>query len=115
MEMNDKNKLLDVLSLSYNRAFRLETICQEKNLRDEEAKAKRRKKRLKTEIDGLLRDIYVEWIGNANTLRDTITLKNEEIDNCIQDIESNIDTAQKVIKAIGYIDAIIKIASDLVS
>jgi hypothetical protein len=114
METNEKNKLLDELSVSYNRANYLAVLCNEKNKKPEAVQAERRKKRLKGEIDGLLRDIYLAWIGDANVLRDKITTNNDEIDKCIQKIQSDVDTAQNIVKAIGYLDDIIAIAAALV-
>jgi hypothetical protein len=59
-------------------------------------------------------DMYLAWIGDANTLRNKISKKNDEIDACIKDIQADIETTQNIVKTIGYLDDIIKIAADLV-
>jgi hypothetical protein len=114
MKPSEKNLLLDRLSVCYNRANYLMALCQEQALADEAARMGRRKARLKLEIDGLLRDLYEEWDGEAKALKTRLEDSNKAIDGAIKDIERKIKGAQNVVRAIGYIDNVIKIAADLI-
>lgn len=115
MNKSEKNLLLDKLSVCYNRANYLKTLCEEQNLPDEASQFERRKARLKLEIDGLLRDLYQDWIGSASKLKEKLDQGNAEVETAIKSIEKNIKTANNIAKAIGYLDDAIKIAADLVT
>ena len=114
MKTSEKNTLLDNLSVCYNRTNYLKALSEEQGRTDEAKRFSRRKDRLKLEIDGLLRDLYQEWIGDAKALREKIEVSNKALDESIKDIEQDIETAQNIVKAIGYIDDVIDIADRLV-
>jgi len=114
MKPTEKNLLLDTLSVCYNRANYLKALCEEQGLVDEAMRFGRRKDRLKVEIDGLLRDLYLDWIGDANALKNKLDESNKAVDAAVKDIERKIETAQNIVKALGYIDDAIKIAAGLV-
>jgi len=114
MTISEKNELLDRLSVCYNRTNYLKILCEEKNKPDEAAKLEKLKERLKLKIDGLLRDLYQNWIGSANELKIDLDKSNIELDKCIKEIEGDIETAQNIIKGIGYIDDVIKQAANLI-
>ena len=115
MTISEKNVLLDNLSVCYNRVNYLKIKAEEKNQPDTAAQFERRKSRLKNEIDGLLRDLYASWIGDAAQLTTKLTASNKDLNACIADIEKDIKFAENVVKALGYVDDVIKIAADLVS
>ena len=72
-------------------------------------------KAMKNEIDGLLRDLYASWIGDTAQLTTKLTASNKDLNACIADIEKDIKFAENVVKALDYVDDVIKIAADLVS
>lgn len=74
----------------------------------------RRKDRLKVEIDGLLRDLYHDWIGDASALKSMLEKSSKAVDAAVKDIERKIKTEQNIVKALGYIDDAIEIAAGLV-
>jgi len=115
MTATEKNLLLDRLSVCYNRTNYLKIVCEENKALDEAAQFDRRKARLRIEIDGLLRDLYHNWIGDAQTLKGKLDDSNRALDKCISNIEADIKTAENIVKAIGYVDNIIKVAVDLVA
>ncbi len=115
MTSAEKNELLDQLSVCYNRTNYLKIVCEEAGSANEAAQLGRRKARLEIEIDGLLRDLLHDWIGDAKSLGATLEKSNGALDKCIKDIEGKIKTAQNIVKAIGYIDDAIKIAAELVA
>ena len=114
MKASDKNLLLDRLSVCYNRTNYLKALCEEQALTDEAARLDRRKARLKLEIDGLLLDLYQDWMGDAQKLKGKLDESNKAVDKAVKDIEQKIQTAENIVKAIGYIDDVIEIAADLV-
>ncbi|MGJ8654498.1 MAG: hypothetical protein ACSHX8_14655 [Opitutaceae bacterium] len=114
MKISDKNILLDKLSISYNRTNYLKILCEEEGLLDQALKLERRRSRLKLEIDALLRDLYQDWIGDAKSLKGNIDGSNKKLKEAIKDIEKKIKIAQNIVKAVGYIDDVIKVATDLV-
>jgi len=115
MTATEKNLLLDRLSVCYNRTNYLKIVCEENKALDEAAQFDRRKARLKIEIEGLLRDLYHNWIGDAKTLKGKLDDSNRALDKCIKNIEADIKTAENLLQAVGYIDDIIKVAVDLVA
>lgn len=114
MKPTEKNLLLDTLSVCYNRANYLKALCEEQGLVNDAIRFGRRKDRLKVEIDGLLRDLYHHWIGDANALKKELKESNKGVDAAVKDIERKIKTAENIVKALGYIDKAIEIAAGLV-
>ncbi|MCF7762428.1 MAG: hypothetical protein K9N62_02020 [Verrucomicrobia bacterium] len=115
MKPTEKNLLLDRLSVCYNRINYLKALCEEQGLIDEAVRLGRRKDRLKLEIDGLLRDLYQDWIGDASALRKRLDVSNKAIDAAVKDIEKKIKLAENIVKVLGYIDEGIEIAAGLVT
>jgi hypothetical protein len=115
MTPTQQNLLLDHLNVSYNHTCTLKIICEEKDLFDEVKKLDRHKTFLKKKTDGLLDDLYHTWRGNAEALKGTIDDSNKELGECIADIQKNMNTAGNIVKAIGYIDDIVKATTDLVA
>ncbi|HOW64394.1 MAG TPA: hypothetical protein P5186_13020 [Candidatus Paceibacterota bacterium] len=114
MKTNDKILLLDRLSVCYNRVNYLIALCKEQALTDEANRLGRRKERLKLEIDGLLRDLYANWVGDAKALKVKLETSNQSMDEAIKEIERQIKVAENIVRATGYIDGVIKVAIDLV-
>lgn len=114
MTISEKNELLDNLSTHYNRVNYLKILAEEKHSSpDAIAQIERRKTRLKTEIDMLLKDLYADWMGEAAQLKASVDNGNQGLNECIAYIEKDIDTAQYIVKALGYVDDVINLAGDL--
>jgi hypothetical protein len=114
MTILEKNELLDSLSTHYNRVNYLKILAEEKNSSpDVIGQIERRKTRLKTEIDMLLKDLYADWIGDAAQLKKSVDNGNQGLNGCIANIEKDIGTAQQIVKALGYVDSVIELAGDL--
>lgn len=114
MTISEKNELLDKISICYNRVNYLKVLFEEKEETDIVGRLTRRKDRLKIEIDGLLRDLYANWMGDASKLKDNLDNTNKELKGCIAEIEKDVEAAQNIAKALGYVDDVIKVATDLV-
>jgi hypothetical protein len=115
MTPSQKNLLLDRLSVSYNQTCTLILISKEKKLSDEMERLERRKALLKVKTDGLLHDLYHSWTGDAEALKGTIDESNKELGKCIAEIQLDMNTAGNIVKAIGYIDDVIKAADVLIA
>lgn len=116
MTIDEKNELLDNLSTCYNRVNYLEILAQEKGSGpDVIAQIGRRKSRLRNEIDMLLNDLYTQWIGDATQLKSNISDNNNNLNQCIAKITKDVSTAQNIVKALSYVDNVVKFASAFVS
>lgn len=115
MKTSEKNLLLDKLTFCYTRVNYLKTLCEEQGKTEDAKQLERRKARLKLEIDGLLHDLFREWIGGANELKGKLDKTNEAVKKSIESIEKNVKVAENIVKVIGYADDAIKIATDLVA
>ncbi len=114
MTISEKNELLDNLGTHYTRVNYLKVLAEEKNgSPDVIGQTERRKNRLKTEIDMLLKDLYADWIGDAAQLKRSVDSSNQGLSRCIADIERDVDVAQKIAEALGYVDNVINLAGDL--
>ena len=113
MKAKRKNALLDKLSVCYNRVNYLKTLCEEQGLTDQSVQLGRRKERLKSEIDRLSRDLYVEWLGGAGTWQERFAEVSSNLEKAIKDVETRTKIAENIAKAIGCIDDIVKIAANV--
>lgn len=111
---DDKNDLLDKLSVCLNRAFRAKLTCEAQGRNEDAAKFDKRISRLQLEIDLLIEDLLKDWTGSASKLKDSLDAANAGLRNAIADIEQSVKTAQNIVKAIGYIDDVLAIAADLI-
>ncbi|MBI4650559.1 hypothetical protein HY745_04590 [Candidatus Desantisbacteria bacterium] len=113
MTISEKNELLDKMSTCYNKINYLKTIAEEKNEIDTASQLEIKKKELKTEIDKLLRDSYLNWDEFTAELNNKLTNLNKKLEQCIKEIVKNINFVQNIVKAVGYIDDIIKVAKKI--
>lgn len=59
---------------------------------------------LNHEINRLRKKSWKEWTGSAAAIQAEIVAANNGLQGAIRDIEKKIKVAQRVVKAIGYID-----------
>ena len=111
----DKNALLDKLSVCYNRTSVLLLTCQQQGLNDEAARVQIRKDRLDLETENLISNLLNDWIGVATTLGGTIDTSNQRLTQAVADIQGDINTAQNIVQALGYIDQVVGIAAKLLA
>ena len=111
---DDKNDLLDKLSVCLNRAHWARLTCEARGRSADAAKFDKRISRLQLEIDRLIQELLNDWTGSAAKLKDNLDAANAGLRDAIADIEQSVKTAQNVVKAIGYIDDVLAIAADLI-
>jgi len=114
MDLAEKNSLLDDLSVCYNSVNYLKTLAEEKNA--DPALVDRldeQKRDLKTMTDGLLQNLYSNWIGEAKELRDSIAKSNGTLNQCVENIQKDEQIAQNLANAVGYIDDVVKVVAGI--
>jgi hypothetical protein len=55
------------------------------------------------------------WAGSTIVVEQKIKKNNSNLQSAIRDIQNDIKTAQRTVKAVGYIDDVIRIAAGLLS
>lgn len=99
-----KNKALDV---------KVNLIADGKT---DEAKALSEKiQKLDDYIDKLRARILDDWLSKVDNLKIEIERINADVQAAIDEINDNIDTAQKIVKLTRYLDDVIKIATKVFS
>ncbi len=114
MNIEEKKLLLDELCSTYQATSHARMLCVEKGLKAEAKELKKNQRLLDVEIDELLVEMYSNWIGEANKIIIKMKKTNNDINTCINEIKSNIDVANNIVKFIGYLDQVINTAADWV-
>ena len=111
-----KKKIIERLQGAHRAAQKLELKLRFKG--DDDKAADRiweSSKRLSNEIDFLIGRAMEKWKGNADDIVNRIQTQQATIDGAIREIKGNIDTAEKVVAAVGAIHDLIAVASKLAS
>ena len=113
MTKKEKIKLLDGLSLIYNKITLLE--CESRERGDEELTASlaTKKTALRKVIDDLSSSLTDDWGGNAARTSKKLSAAAGGIDKNIGEIEKNIKTAENIVKASKYLDKVIITAAQI--
>jgi len=85
---------------------------------DQNADAEKARKKVRTlgrKIDDLLAKAMDEWSINAKTLIAEMRKSNQSLQGDIRDIRKKKNLAQKTIKALGLLDDVISVATDLLA
>ncbi len=82
--------------------------------KNEEAKKVRKKTdELVAENKALIADLMKEWLGTVGEIEGNLQNINAGLKAVIQDIKKDIEIAENVVKAVGYIDDVTGIATKL--
>ena len=111
MNTNEKLALLDKLTYCHNRISYAMACCNDKG--QDTGELQKRLDSLDSEIDRLRSELDKDWIGDADGLKADFDHANAEIDICINNIKMDVAIAQNIVKLLGYVDYVIKIASAL--
>lgn len=109
----DKLQLLNNLSSSVNATVYLKMWCdqnQDQTNSDNYALRLNRLNVLYTTFSGAL---WKEWIGDAAIVKKNLQAATDDVNQSVKDIQSNVNTAQNIVKALGYLDQAIAIAVKL--
>ena len=110
-----KQDIVQGLLVTKQKAHALEITLRFKREGDEADQVAARAAELSNEIDKLLAQMIDEWLvqsrGDVANLKQT----NSKLQRSIRSIQKGVETAQSVVKAIGFIDDAIVIASKFAS
>jgi hypothetical protein len=115
MSQEEKEKVLDRLSITKRYAHKLEIRLRFKGDEDRAAKVRARSERLSKKIDKLLAALMTDWMGSSEVTTKSLETMNQDILAVIEEIKDEIDVAKKVVKALGYLDDAINIATKLLA
>ena len=117
MALNDteKNTIVERLQAAHRAAQKLELKLRFKGDAKTADRVWEGSKRLSNEIDILIGRAMEDWAGNAKDVVTKIQAQQAEIDGAIRDIKANIDTAKKVVAAVGALDDLVALATKLAS
>jgi hypothetical protein len=109
----DKLDVLNNLSAVINGTVYLKISADQSADAASSAQLALRLSRLNTEYSALSGALWQDWIGQAAAIKTQMTVASAGVTQCVNDIKAGVNTAQNVVKAIGYIDQAIQIAAKL--
>jgi hypothetical protein len=115
MTQEEKEAILDQHLICSRKADHLEITLIFQGKTDEAEQVGDKNKLLRDEIDALLGSLMDEWLGQAELVGHDLRLANTNLQRRIKDIKDKINVAENVVKALGYIDDVIRIAKKLVA
>jgi len=112
-DTNDKNDLLDKLSVCLNRAFRARLNCEAQGRTDDVVQFDLRIRRLQSQINLLIQGLLKDWAGDASALKVRLDAANAGLNKAVADLERSVEIIQSIVKAVGYIDDALAAAASL--
>lgn len=109
----DKLQLLNNLSSAINATVYLKMWCDQNHDQTNSDKYALRLNRLNALYTTLSNALWTDWIGDAATVKKNMQAATDNINQSVKDIQSNVNTAQDIVKALGYLDQAIAIAAKL--
>jgi hypothetical protein len=109
----DKLQLLNNLSSAINATVYLKMWCDQNQDQTNSNNYALRLNRLNALYTTLSNALWTDWIGDAATVKKNLQSITDNVNQSVKDIQSNINTAQNIVKALGYLDQAIAIAAKL--
>jgi len=106
-------KTLNALVATHNKGLKLEVALDLQN--EDTSATKQANNRLAQKIDKLRGKLDDEWAKDAQDVRKEITSANGQIEKAIKAIVKGIKVAENIVKAVGYIDRAVEVASRLLT
>lgn len=100
---------------TYSKAIDLELLFWTKGQQKEALEIKVKADDLDDTIIKLRNTNWSMWSGSTIVVEQKIKKNNTNLQSAIRDIQNDIKTAQRTVKAVGYIDDVIRIAAGLLS
>ena len=69
--------------------------------------------RIQQTINDLRGKILDDWIGKAPNIKSQLAAATQKVEDAVEDIEDDIDTAKKVVKIIGVVDDVLGVVRPL--
>jgi hypothetical protein len=109
----DKLQLINNLSSSINATVYLKMWCDQNHDQTNSNNYAPRLNRLNALYTTLSDALWKDWIGDAATVKKNMQASTDNVNQSVKDIQSNVNTAQNIVKALGYLDQAIVIAAKL--
>jgi len=107
----DKQQLINNVSSSINATIDLKMWCDQNQDQTNSDKYSLRLNRLNALYTTLSNALWKDWIGDAATVKKNMQAATDNVNQSVKDIQSNVSTAQNIVKALGYLDQAIAIAA----
>lgn len=114
MQMNEKQILIQSLLAAKTKSYTAEFELLLKGNTDKAEQVRIAGKVLTRQIDSLIAQTMVDWVGDASELNQKVKSINTKIQRSISEIKSDVNTVNNVIKLVGFIDEVVNIAASLV-
>jgi len=111
---SDKMDIIDNLQITLQKAQRLRMTLRLHHNDAEVNKVEAKMRALKGQIDALVAAAMDDWKGSATTVMTEIRAANTGLQSSIRDIQKSVQTAQRITKALGQLDAVIDKAKKLI-
>jgi ubiquinone biosynthesis protein UbiJ len=117
MAMTEENKqeVIQRLLIGKQKAHILETSLRFKGEGDEADKVAQKASELSNQIDTLLAQVLDDWLGQTDAIIQGIKKSNTSLQQSIRKIQQGVKTTENLVKAIGFLDDLIAIATQIAS
>jgi hypothetical protein len=111
----DKLKIVNNVSSDINSTVYLKMWCDQNQDQTNSNNYALRLNRLNALYTTLSNALWKDWIGDAATVKTGLQAATDNVNQSVKDIQSNVSTAQNIVKGLGYLDQAIAIAAKLVA
>jgi hypothetical protein len=109
----DKLQLLNNVSNCINAAVYLKMWCDQNQDQTNSNNYEQRLKKLNAAYTKLSKALWQDWIGDAAAVKKNLQAATDNVNQSVKNVQSNVNTAQNIVKALGYLDQAIAIAAKL--
>lgn len=110
-----KEEIIDRLLVTKQKSNRLEMTLRFKGQVNEANEVQKKTKKLNKQIDILLGQLIDEWLADSRGVIKDLVQGNANLQRSLAKIKRGVQTAQNLVKALGFIDDAIVIASKFVA
>lgn len=107
----DKLQLLNNVSYCINAVVYLKMWCDQNQDQTNSNNYAQRLSKLNAAYTKLSNALWQDWIGDAAILKKNLQAAADNVNQSVKNVQSNINTAQNIVKALGYLDQAIAIAA----
>jgi hypothetical protein len=115
MNLKDKVDLYNLMLAGLSKGVKLAAVLAQHGDDESRQLIEAKNEQLAKQAASLRKGIQLKWNGRATELREQIRSHNTRLQDQIRDIEKQIKTAERVVKALGYIDDLIALARKLLA
>ena len=111
VSMTEKQEIIQQLLASKTKSYQAEVKLLLKRMPEEANEVKTHGKELSRKIDRLIAQTMSEWMADSAIVINNVKSANIKIQRSINDIRNDVNIAKNVVKIVGLIDDIVKIAA----